>query len=612
MHKKGDKSNPSNYRGITVTPVILKLLEHILNERQNKTFLTTQSRLQKGFTAGSSSMGAALILTECINEAKDKKETLFVATLDVQKAFDVVNHELLLRKLYIDGIRGNDWLLVRDIYTDMLSSVKWEGHLSAPFVIHQGVRQGGVLSTSHYKRYNNPLLIQLENRYTGMVIGSIQIPHITVADDLALITNSKNEMQYMLDDTASFANQERYIIHPTKSGVLTYGTGSNQKYDFTMLDKAIKIEQQSTHLGIFRDTKMKVNIEERISLARKTAYALMGAGLHSGNGMVKPLCAYLWNTYIIPRLIYGLEVQKILKSDLESLERFQRKCLRQIQGLPDKTPNCITLSLLGVPPVETIIHKNILNLFVNVARTENSVEHEILERQLVMKKPDENTWCSTVRETLKLYELPNAYELFQSPPTKETWKSMLNSNMNCFINKKWEQDILNKTSLKYINSLTVTVGIPHHCWSSVRHNIQDNRRAELKVRVLTGTYILQANRSCFNQYAVDPTCKVCQAEPEDREHFIARCQPLEYVREPYRQRLKNVFMDRIPNMKLDSSLFTQLILDCSMVVNMYPCKEINPDFDIIELWSRELIYKLHNTRLRLLKNIENKTVGPRS
>ena len=40
---------------------------------------------------------------------------------------------------------------------------------------------------------------------------------------------------------------------------------------------------------------------------------------------------------------------------MESLEKFQRKCLRQIQGLPDKTPNCVTLSLLGIPPVELII-----------------------------------------------------------------------------------------------------------------------------------------------------------------------------------------------------------------------------------------------------------------
>ena len=124
-----------------------------------------------------------------------------MATLDVQKASDVVNHELLLRKLYLDGITGNDWLLVQDIYSDMTTSVKWESYLLAPFVICQGVCQGGVLSTSRYKRYNNRHLIVLEDRYTGMVIGSICVPDIAVADGTALITNSEDELQGIVKDT---------------------------------------------------------------------------------------------------------------------------------------------------------------------------------------------------------------------------------------------------------------------------------------------------------------------------------------------------------------------------------------------------------------------------
>ena len=85
----------------------------------------------------------------------------------------------------------------------------------------------GVLSSTHYKRYNNPLLLQLEDKYTGTVTGSVRIPHITVSDDLAVLSNSRNEMQHMLDDTGEFANMERYIIHPTKSGVLTYSNEKN-------------------------------------------------------------------------------------------------------------------------------------------------------------------------------------------------------------------------------------------------------------------------------------------------------------------------------------------------------------------------------------------------
>ena len=140
-------------------------------------------------------MVSALILSEGIYEAKNTKPTLFITTPNAQKAFHVVDQEMLLRKLYLDGIRGNDWLLLQNLYHETTSSMKWESFLSSPFVIRQGVRQGGVLSSTHYKGYNNPLLLQLEDKYTGALIGSIRIPHVTVADDLLLVSESELEMQ---------------------------------------------------------------------------------------------------------------------------------------------------------------------------------------------------------------------------------------------------------------------------------------------------------------------------------------------------------------------------------------------------------------------------------
>ena len=97
--------------------------------------------------------------------------------LHAQKGFDVVDHVSLLRRLYFVGIHGADWLLLQNLYSDLKFFVKLEGTLSSPFVIKQGIQQGGVLSAAYHKRYNHPLLIKLEDKFTGAKIGCKTYPH---------------------------------------------------------------------------------------------------------------------------------------------------------------------------------------------------------------------------------------------------------------------------------------------------------------------------------------------------------------------------------------------------------------------------------------------------
>ena len=92
-------------------------------------------------------------------------------------------------------------------------------------------------------------------------------------------------------------------------------------------------------------------------------------------------------------VLYGLEVQLLKRKGIESLEKFQRQCLNQIQGFPDKTSSSASLALLVILPGEATIHKNLLNLSVNMIRSENSIEYEIIQRQLVLKENRHKTSC---------------------------------------------------------------------------------------------------------------------------------------------------------------------------------------------------------------------------
>ena len=130
-------------------------------------------------------------------------------------------------------------------------------------------------------------------------------------------------------------------------------------------------------------------------------------------------------------------------------------------------------------------------------------------------------------------------------------------------------------------------------------NLHDSRRAQLKSHILTSTYTLQSNRAVFNQFAVDPTCKLCDKGPEFRQHFLAECQTLQHVRQKFFTRIQRI----VDPSRLDIAYpweVTQLILDLSV---FFKCKTI---IDSCELYSRELISSLHQIRNKLLSSNEKK------
>ncbi len=133
---------------------------------------------------------ASLCLTEAIAEAYNTKSGLVVSCLDAQKAFDVVDHDILKLRINSSGIGGRMWLLIDDLHQNTQEVVKWRGIFSGEYTIRQGVRQGGILSTLLYKSYINKLLKMFEKSGLGVTIGSLYLGAPTCADGILLIANN--------------------------------------------------------------------------------------------------------------------------------------------------------------------------------------------------------------------------------------------------------------------------------------------------------------------------------------------------------------------------------------------------------------------------------------
>ena len=183
IYKKGDKGEYGNYRPISLLPTFSKIYEKIIHKRLYS-YVINRSIIyesQYGFRQGHSTVNAISELIENIIEGFDKQESTLAVFLDLSKAFDTIDHSILLKKLEFYGIRGKalDWFV--SYLKNRQQFVSLDGHNSETLDIKCGVPQGSVLGPLLFIIYTNDLPHTLKHSKS-----------ILFADDTNLFKTSKD------------------------------------------------------------------------------------------------------------------------------------------------------------------------------------------------------------------------------------------------------------------------------------------------------------------------------------------------------------------------------------------------------------------------------------
>ena len=147
IYKKSDRSNPANYRPVSLTSVVCKILEHILHGHIMKHFekYNILADQQHGFRKGRSCETQLSALVNDLHQILDKRSQADLVIMDFSKAFDTVPHRRLMAKLHHVGIRNNIHSWIETFLTNRYQQVVVDGESSQRSPVESGVPQGTVL-----------------------------------------------------------------------------------------------------------------------------------------------------------------------------------------------------------------------------------------------------------------------------------------------------------------------------------------------------------------------------------------------------------------------------------------------------------------------------------
>ena len=241
----------------------------------------------------------------------------------------------------------------------------------------------------------------------------------------------------------------------------------------------------------------------------------MKSGFHGSNGLNPKVSYRLYQTYVLTRMLYSLEILDLRKSDVKQLSDFHVDLLRRIQSLPSRTaPSAVNL-LLGALLMEAELHKRQLSLLFSIVSSTNETLHQLVQRAFCLQDLSYAGFFKRVSETLNLYHLPTIRQLLECTHSKLEWKRQTRQSMLNYWTTSLVADAMVKTTHSHCSIGNLKIGHTHMVWDSIQPNLQDVKRGHTKARLLTGTYMFQSTKYTFNSSEVDPKCPICRLESED-------------------------------------------------------------------------------------------------
>ena len=246
IHKESKSDSPRNYRPISILANLSKIFEKVIQKRLIR-YLETEN--QFGFRKKKDAVQAATLLWKTIQSVWATKTNSMGIFLNFRKAFDTVDHEILLQKLHSLGVRGNVFALMARYSADRKQFVNVNSENSKLQLVKRGVPQRSILG---------PLLFPVYINDTGSnanIIGKL----LLYADDPVLIENSPSETGD-LNYLQTWLALNKLDLNYTKSKFVIFEKQAIVYGNIELDEQTIAVCLSYRYLGIYFDKQLNFDI----------------------------------------------------------------------------------------------------------------------------------------------------------------------------------------------------------------------------------------------------------------------------------------------------------------------------------------------------------------
>ena len=246
-HKSGSMDNIDNFRPISSLPLISKIFEKLTLDRM-RNFIISHSILspcQFGFRSGKSTTQAIIKLLSYIVPAFHKKIYCACFFLDLRKAFDTINHRLLLQKLRHYGFRGRCFDYLKSYFQNRQQYVYLNGESSNYKPVTSGVPQGSILGPLCFSLFINDLPL------------SVDADTVLFADDAAFVITALSlselytNIRKLLNDLGNYLNRNGLVPNASKSKLMMFSSRPIENViDFIFAGEIIEWVSNFKYLGL--------------------------------------------------------------------------------------------------------------------------------------------------------------------------------------------------------------------------------------------------------------------------------------------------------------------------------------------------------------------------